>query len=221
MMSKFFAHFINQVLVPYLEPRMRTGSIKAAKAYLEAVRLARSLVLRGFILGSLSSILIAGLLMLVFGVLALLPLYPQVVPIVAIVLGALFAGTTGIGFSIFFREKNWMKVTKAYDVMEAVTAPWENEVVPPNPFAVFKGEGPHGNLFDDTNSNKKADISSAVIAADRSHVPHTDVSAVNVGGSAAIVAPEAPLIIPSANPEPKPVRVSPSQSPSRSAMSPA
>lgn len=134
-MTKLFDHFISRILVPYLEPRLRTGSIKAAKAYLEAVRLARSLVLRGFVIGSFSAILITGVLMLIFGVLALLPLQPQVLPIVAIVLGSLFAGTTGIGFFIFFREKNWLKVSKAYDVMDVVTTPWERELLPPNPFA--------------------------------------------------------------------------------------
>lgn len=212
MIKKLLEHFINQVVVPYLEPRLRTGSIKAAKAYIEAVRLTRTLVLRGFVIGSLSAILITGVLMLIFGVLALLPLMPQVIPIVAIVLGTLFAGSTGIGFYIFFREKNWLTVSKAYEVMEAATAPWESEIKPPNPLAVFRGEGPHGHLFEDLAKSQKnsgdrfekktADISSAVIAADKSHVPHTDVAAANIGGSAAIMAPEAPLIIPPSRNQP-------------------
>lgn len=146
-MNKLFNQFFERVIVPYLEPRMRTGSIKAAKAYLEAVRVARKLVIGGFVIGSLSAVLIIGVLMLLFGILALLPLMPQVIPIVAIVIGTLFAGSTGIGFYIFFREKNWLAATKAYEVMDAVTAPWENEVTPPNPLAVLRGEGPHGDLF--------------------------------------------------------------------------
>lgn len=208
-MNKLFNHFFDRVIVPYLEPRMRTGSIKAAKAYLEGVRFARLLVMRGFMIGSLSAILITGVLMLVFGILALLPLMPQVIPIVAIVLGTLFAGTTGFGFYVFFKEKNWLAATKAYEVMDAVTAPWESEVTPPNPLAVLRGEGPKGNLFEQTAEEKRAgeDISSAVVAADKSHIPHSDVAAANVGGSAAIMAPEAPVIIPPAtgrgrNPQP-------------------
>lgn len=155
MMSKLIDHFVKQVVVPYLEPRMRTGSIKAAKAYIQAVRLARTLVLRGFLIGALSAILITGMLMLVFGILALLPLQPIVMPIVAIVLGALFASTTGLAFYVFFKEKNWLEVSKAYEVMEAVTAPWENEVVPPNPLAVLRGEGPRGGLFETTARNSE------------------------------------------------------------------
>jgi hypothetical protein len=198
-MNRLFDHFFNQVIIPYLEPRVRTGSIKAAKAYLQAVKVARKLVIGGFVIGTLSTFLIVGVLMALFGVLALLPLQPQVVPIVAIVLGALFSLSTGIGFYVFFREKTWLKITKSYDVMEAVTAPWESEVMPPNPMAVLRGEGPHGVLFDEEESSKRhTDISSAVIAGDKSHAVHSDVSAVNIGGSAAIMAPEAPVIIPPA-----------------------
>lgn len=144
-MNSLLKMIMGSLIEPWVEPRVRAGSIKAVKAYLQAIKIARYAVMGLFGLGAFAAILVTGILLLIMGVVGLLPVDPRAVAWTATIIGAILTIAALVGAFILFSQRRWLQMSKSYELMDAVLSPWPS-VIPPNPADVLKGEGPKGAL---------------------------------------------------------------------------
>lgn len=139
-MSGIFDQIFNDVVEPYLAPRIRKGSIKAVKGYLASVDVARKIAISAFGIGAVAGVMVTGIILMLIAVVGLLPLDPHAVLIGILVVGALMTiGSALIAYS-GFAQKRWLKMSKSYELMEAALGEWDNSLIPPNPRDVMKRE---------------------------------------------------------------------------------
>jgi hypothetical protein len=134
---------INMLFMKYvgrfIEGSIRKNSIKAVKGYVQTVGLVRLSFLFAMQVSIATSILVAGLILMAVGIFDLFPLDPRMAAIASFVGGAILFVGSGIGLYLSFSEKRWLKVSKSYELMEAVTAPWPG-MMPPNPFDIINAQ---------------------------------------------------------------------------------
>lgn len=137
-MKSVFDQIFNDIVEPYLAPRIRRGSIKAVKGYLASVEVARKIAITAFGIGAVAGIMVTGVILMLIAIVGLLPLDPQAVLIGVLVVGTLM--TAGSAFVAYrgFAERRWLKMSKSYELIEAALGEWDNSLVPPNPRDVMK-----------------------------------------------------------------------------------
>ncbi len=138
--ARFSALLAGQFLTIFLQKKIRRGVLKAAHAYIEAVRIARLAVLGIFGIGVFAALLVSGFFTAVFGVLALMPLEARTVAKIAVGAGLVLSIGSGVALIIIFSQKRWLKASRAYEVMEAATSPWLGSL-PPKPREIFNSGG--------------------------------------------------------------------------------
>lgn len=133
------------IVEPFLAPRIKKGSIQAVKGYVTAVKFGRYALMGLFGLGAFSAILVVGLFMAIVGAIGLLPVEPETVALTTLIIGLVLFIGAGIGALMMFSQRRWLKMSKSYEMMDAVLSPWPS-MIPPNPKDVVKGYGPKGEL---------------------------------------------------------------------------
>ena len=135
LINMLFVKYVGQ----FIEGSIRKNSIKAVKGYVQTVGLVRLAFIFAMQVSIATSILVAGLILMAVGIFDLFPLDPRMAAIASFVGGAILFVGSGIGLYLSFREKRWLKVSKSYELMEAVTAPWAG-MMPPNPFDIINAQ---------------------------------------------------------------------------------
>ena len=136
MLNRILSMALSAVLGQVIEQRVRKGSIAAVKNYIQLVRLARMATLGLVGLSVAAAVLVAGILLVVVGIVGLLPIEPNTVAIILLSVGALLTLIAAIGFGFAFNEKRWLEVSKAYELMDVALGPWDG-ILPPNPLEIL------------------------------------------------------------------------------------
>ncbi|HVK62021.1 MAG TPA: phage holin family protein [Bdellovibrionales bacterium] len=132
---------LRSLIAPILEKPVRSGSLKAVKAYVQTVQVARMALMGLFGVGAFMAILVAGIFFLIFGGVGMLPIEPRTMAMIMLITGAVLAVVGGIALAMILSQRRWLEMSRSYDLMEAALAPWPNSV-PPDPRDVLKGKGP-------------------------------------------------------------------------------
>lgn len=119
LLKSIFGNFIGQ--------KMRRISIRAALAYLQAVKTMRFVALGMFGLGVLAAVLIAGGVLMLIGLIGLLPLTPTGMAAVTLGIGLLLAAGAGVIALNIFSQIRWLEHSKSNEVIDYVLAPWETD----------------------------------------------------------------------------------------------
>jgi hypothetical protein len=131
-LQDFFNLAIMTLISRFFRDQIRSGSIRAVKLYIQTVNVLRVSALALFAAGLVGSLLVAGIVLIVVGIVGLLPIEPWAMATALIVIGAVLAIGTGIMISQTFSEKRWLEASNSYELMEAALGPWET-ALPPNP----------------------------------------------------------------------------------------
>ena len=137
MFNRIMSMALSAVLGQVIEQRVRKGSIVAVKNYIQLVRIARMATLGLVGLSVAAAILVAGILLVVVGIVGLLPIEPNTVAIILLSIGGLLTLVAAAGFGFAFSEKRWLEVSKAYELMDVALGPWDG-MLPPNPLEVLR-----------------------------------------------------------------------------------
>jgi hypothetical protein len=135
LMNMMFGAFIGR----FLKDRIRRGSIQAVKGYLHAVRALRMGLMGLFGIGVVSAVLVSGIVLVIVGIIGLLPITTTAMSASILIIGLVLSVATSIGLIMAFNQKRWLKMSKSYELMDAVLTPWSG-VLPPNPAEVIKRE---------------------------------------------------------------------------------
>ena len=136
MFNRILTMALSAVLGQVIEQRVRKGSIVAVKNYIQLVRVARMATLGLVGLSIAASVLVAGILLVVVGIVGLLPIEPNTVAIILLSVGAVLTLIAAIGFGFAFNEKRWLEISKAYELMDVALGPWDG-MLPPNPLEIL------------------------------------------------------------------------------------
>lgn len=141
MLNRYLNMAFGAVIGHFLKDKIRRGSIKAVKAYIQIVSFLRLGLLGIFGLGVAAAVLVSGIVLVVVGIIGLLPIEATSAAVSILVIGLLFSIGAGIGLIMLFSQKRWLEMSKSYELMDSVLAPWPGHL-PPNPIAVVKGQAP-------------------------------------------------------------------------------
>lgn len=128
-----FEQVFNEVVTPFLEPRLKKSSLKAAKGYVQGVQSTRKVALASYGLGAVAATLVTGILLMVSALVGLLPIEPRTALVSVLVLGAILAAASAIVTIGGFKEALWLEKSKANELMEAAIQPWETPYSIPDP----------------------------------------------------------------------------------------
>lgn len=128
----------------FLKNKVRRGSIRAVKGYIQGVRFLRLGIMGLFGLGAFASVLVAGIILVVLGIVGLLPISSLAMAITVLVIGVVLACGSGLGSYFLFSQKRWLEASRSYELIDAALAPWPG-MMPPNPLDILKGEGPRSD----------------------------------------------------------------------------
>ncbi len=133
-----FDQIFNDVVTPYLEPRIKRSSIKAVKTYIKGVAAARKIAVTAYGIGAVAAALVTGVTLMVIAIIGLLPVDPRVALICFLVLGA--AMTVGAAFVAYqgLREDEWLKMSRSHEMIEAVLKPWPTAYSVPDPRKILQ-----------------------------------------------------------------------------------
>ena len=134
LMNTAFGAIIHQLI----KGKVRNGSIQAVKGYIQAVKFARLALMGLFGVGAAAAILVAGIFLMITGIIGLLPIDPNTVAMIILAMGGVLTLISVIGFFLVFSQKRWLEMSKSYELMDAALAPWDG-MLPPNPVEVMKG----------------------------------------------------------------------------------
>ena len=133
LLNGLFAQFVE----PIIAPRIRAGSIHAVKGYVQFIAFARAMTGWIFGIGIIAAILMTGMGLAIMGIVGLFPIEPQALALTALILGAVMIIVATVTAIVFFRQSRWLRISKSYDMIAAVTAPWPT-MMPPNPMDVMR-----------------------------------------------------------------------------------
>lgn len=125
MLNRLLRHGVALLAERILKRKIREGSIKAVKGYLHLVRGARSALLGLFALGLTGSVLVSGVVLAVVGAVGLLPIATATMSVVILVIGLCMALSAAVAVVIVFSQRRWLKVSRSYELMDTVLAPWK------------------------------------------------------------------------------------------------
>ena len=126
------------VIRHFLQQKIRGGSIRAVKAYIQGVKYARLAVMGLFGIGAVSAVLVAGIVLTIVGIVGLLPIETTTMAWTILIIGLILTAVTGIGLAMGFKQKRWLELSRSHELMDTVLKPWPG-VLPPNPLDSFKG----------------------------------------------------------------------------------
>jgi hypothetical protein len=132
-----FEQIMNEVVTPFLEPRIKKTSLKAVKGYVTSVQVARKIAITSYGISAVVAAGVAGIILMIVAIIGLLPIEPQAALIAMLVLGAVLTLAAAILTRIGFNEAAWLEKSKANDMMAAAMNPWPTAYSVPDPRAVF------------------------------------------------------------------------------------
>ena len=124
---------LNDVVTPFLEPRIKKSSLKAVKGYVQGVQAARTIAIASFHMSVVAAALVGGVLMMVIAIVGLLPVDPRASLIGMLVVGAILVFGSLLMAYGGFKESVWLENSKAHELMEAAMKPWETPYSVPDP----------------------------------------------------------------------------------------
>ena len=136
-MKSVLGHIFENVIEPYLAPQIKRGSLQAVKGYVSSIKILREIALTSFRLGIVAGVLVTGLVLIVIGTLGLLPITQEAMLISVIGIG--FVMTSVASYIAFegAKERNWIKWSKANQLISAAIGDWDNPLIPPDPRVVM------------------------------------------------------------------------------------
>ena len=137
-MNRILTLALMNIYSRFFKDKVRRGSIRAVKTYVQTVGAVRLGLLGLFVLATAAALLVSGILLAIFGLMALAPIEPMAFAITILIIGILLAAISAVTLVMVFSQKRWLEVSKSYELMEAALAPWP-DAVPPNPMDVVKG----------------------------------------------------------------------------------
>ena len=141
----------NDVVTPYLEPRIKRTSIKAVKGYIKGVAVARKIALTSYGIGAAAAVLVSGIVLMVVAIIGLLPINPQAALISLLVLGAVMTAVAAFIAYQGFAEKKWLEMSKSHEMMEAVLKPWPTAYSVPDPRKILQSESAQRSYDENRN----------------------------------------------------------------------
>jgi hypothetical protein len=150
-----FDQIFNDVVTPYLEPRIKRSSIKAMKGYIKGVEMARQIAITSYRIGIVAAIAVAGVTLMLVAIAGLLPLDPRAALLGLLTLGAVMAAGAAFLAHQWFREKQWLEMSKSHEMMDAVLKPWATAYSIPDPRKILQKE----EAQDSYDENRKLQMS--------------------------------------------------------------
>lgn len=141
-MKSILNRIFEDIVEPYLAPRIKRGSIGAVKSYVSSIKILRDVALTSFTIGTVAGVLVTGLVLVAVGVIGLLPISAQAMMISMIVIGLLMTAVAAYLAWDGARETKWLEWSKSNQLIEAAIGEWENSLIPPNPKTVMKAQPP-------------------------------------------------------------------------------
>jgi hypothetical protein len=135
-----FNQIFDDVVTPYLEPRIKKTSLQAVKGYIKSVELARLVAMGTYALGAASAIAVTGVILMIVAIIGLLPIDPRSALISILVVGAVLTIASAVVAYLGFRQKQWLELSKSREMMEAAMKPWPTAYSVPDPRMIFKAE---------------------------------------------------------------------------------
>lgn len=137
MFSRVLGFIFKNLYMRFFQAKVRRGSLKAVRGYVKSVEMVRLGLIGLVALGAAAAIFIVGIVLAVTGFMALAPVDPRAMALTALIVGVLLAAIAGVIMVLVFNQKRWLRLSRAYDLMEAALAPWPGSV-PPNPLHIIK-----------------------------------------------------------------------------------
>lgn len=135
-----FEQIFNEVITPYLEPRIKKSSLQAVKTYVKGVEKARKVAIASYGLGTAASILVTGVILMIVAVLGLLPIAPVTALISMLVLGAILTIGSIVVVVKGLSQATWIEKSKSNEMIEAAMKPWETPYSIPDPRKILSPE---------------------------------------------------------------------------------
>lgn len=159
MLNRLMNMALGAVIGQLLKQKVRNSSIQAVKAYIQLVKGARAVAMALVAIGAVAAVIVAGVILTVVGLVGLLPIEPNTVALIILCIGVVMTLTASFFVYGAFREKHWLEMSKAYDMMDVALAPW-NGILPPNPMDVLKGnvQVPPAPTADELRSAREVEL---------------------------------------------------------------
>lgn len=141
MLNSVLNFAVGLALKRTVREQVRLNGIKAVRAYVSAVGKIRvgAMALVGLI--AAISLFIAGLVLTVGALVAMIPMSESALRMTTLVIGALLVTAGGVGLVMAFSQRRWLHVSRAYELMEAVVEPVPSALsVPKNLVRALKRE---------------------------------------------------------------------------------
>ena len=122
LLRRSLSFIVSLLLGDFLKKRVRMGALKAARTYILAVQFLRLGAMALFATMVGAAILVAGIVLLVGGILWLLPIRADAYPYILIGVGLLLTIGPAVIVAMVFKESRWLEVSRSYQLMELATA---------------------------------------------------------------------------------------------------
>jgi len=137
MFSRLLRTLFMQIYSRFFQAKVRRGSLQAVRGYIKAVEYVRLGLMGLAALGATAALLVSGVILLLMGLLALVPMEPTTFAVLTSGIGIVFILIAGIMMAIVFSQKRWLEMSRSYDLLDVALSPWPN-AVPPNPLKVIR-----------------------------------------------------------------------------------
>lgn len=137
MFGRLLRTLFMNIYVRFFESRVRRGSLQAVRGYIKAVEYVRFGLMGLVALGATAALFVAGIILLVMGLLSLAPLEATTLAVLTSGIGIVLMLIAGVVMAMVFSQKRWLEMSKSYDLLDVALSPWPN-AIPPNPLNVIR-----------------------------------------------------------------------------------
>ncbi len=124
-----------------LREKVRITGLKAVRAYIDGVGKVRTGVMLMAVLTLVIALVVAGVVLVVSAILAMLPISPAALSWIALISGCVLMLFGGLTLAYLFNQKRWLEQSRAYELIDAFTDPdFRATSVPRNMAAALKRE---------------------------------------------------------------------------------
>lgn len=141
MMNSVLNFAVGLALKRTVREQVRLSGIKAVRAYINAVGKVRIGAMAFVGLVAAISLVVAGLVLTVGALIAMIPMSESALRITSLAIGALLLVVGGAAFAMAFNQRRWLEVSRSYELMDAVIEPVPSALsVPKNLVRAIKRE---------------------------------------------------------------------------------
>ena len=131
-LRQYFDLTMTTLISRFFRDKIRRGSIRAVKLYIQTVNVVRMSSMALFAAAMLGAVLVAGIVLVVVGIVGLLPIEPWAMAATVLGVGVLLTVVSAVIVSQIFSQKRWLEASNSYELMDAALGPFEG-AFPPNP----------------------------------------------------------------------------------------